>query len=84
MSITIFDIPIPIIVIEKGIEIEGFALYVESGGPHSNDIWTIANSETGIIRHYTTKQLRYPKNQTFNVQSESKKETKGKSKRNGR
>lgn len=85
MSITIFDMPIQIIVIEHGVEIEGFALYVESGGPHANDIWTVAHCETGVIRHYTTKQLKYPSNQTFNVisnEKESSKKTKGRS-RNG-
>lgn len=57
----------PCVVVENGKEINAYLLYVESGGQHNNDIWTVAHCDTGIVRHYNTKQVRYPKNQTFEI-----------------
>lgn len=67
MSIAIFDIPIPCVVIEDGREIEAYAIYVESGGMFENDLLTCAHCEGGIVRHYTTDKVRMYKNSTYGI-----------------
>ena len=71
-GITICDIPIPCIVIENDQEIEAYLLYVESGGQYENDIWTCVHCDGGIVRHYTTDQIRIHKNSTFNITKKEK------------
>jgi hypothetical protein len=74
MSIAIFDMPLPVVVIENGVRKDGYAIYVESGKTFENDIWCIALGEGGIVRHYRSDQIRIHKNSTFeiNEQQESK------------
>lgn len=69
-GITIFDIPIPVIIKEGDKEIEGYAIYAESGGQYENDCWTCVQLEGGVIRHYTTDQLRIYKNSTYGIKKE--------------
>jgi hypothetical protein len=59
-----FTIPIPIVT-EKGEE--GYAIYVESSGMFENDIWCVVLCEGGIIRHFSTSQIKIHKNATFDI-----------------
>ena len=63
-----FSTPIPVIT-PIG---EGYAIYVRDGGTFANDIWTVALSDGGIIRHFRTDQIQMYKNATFDI--EQKKE----------
>jgi hypothetical protein len=64
-----FSKPIPVVT-EHG---DGYAIYAESGAMFENDIWTVCLCDGGIIRHYTTDQLRIYKNATFKINEKSKK-----------
>lgn len=65
MSITIFDIPIPVIVEDNK---KGYALYVSDSGVFENDVWTIVHCEGGIVRHYNTSQIKVEFNSTFGIE----------------
>lgn len=67
MSITIFDIPLPCIVIEHDKEIEAYVIYVESGGMFENDLWTCVHCDGGTVRHYTTDQVKVYNNATYGI-----------------
>lgn len=67
-----FDVPIPCVVIEEGKEIEAYAMYVESGGMFENDLWTCVHCEGGIVRHYTTDNVRVYQNGTYGIKKEKK------------
>lgn len=67
MSIAIFDLPLPVIVIEDGVEKEGYAIYVESGKTFDNDCWCVALCDGGHIRHYLSNQLKIYKNPTYGI-----------------
>lgn len=67
MSIAIFDAPIPVVVVEDGIEKDGYAIYVESGKTFENDCWRIALADGGFVRHYTSKDIRIWNNATYGV-----------------
>jgi hypothetical protein len=56
--------PLPVIVENNK---EGYVLYIESGGQFENDIWTIVHKEGGIVRHYTTKQVKVIQNATYSI-----------------
>jgi hypothetical protein len=64
MPISYPPYPIPVLVEE---DIEGYVLYVDSGGQFENDIWTIVHKEGGIVRHYNTSQVLVIKNATFDI-----------------
>jgi len=59
-----FQKPLPVVT-EQGEE--GYAIYVESGGSFENDIWCVALCDGGIIRHFTTSQLRMHHNSTLQI-----------------
>ena len=59
--------PIPVIV-EDGKE--AYVLYVESGSQWENDIWTCVHCDGGIVRHYTTEQVRIHQNLTFGIKKQ--------------
>lgn len=59
-----FNSPIPVIV-ENGIE--GYAIYVTSGGQWENDIWCVVHCNGGIVRHYRSDQIRIHENGTFGI-----------------
>jgi hypothetical protein len=56
--------PIPVLVENNK---EGYLLYIESGGQHENDTWTIVHKDGGIVRHYLTSQVLIIKNATFDI-----------------
>jgi hypothetical protein len=62
-----FRRPLPVVV--EGTR-EGYALYVESSGMWENDTWCVVLCDGGIVRHYTTKQIRVHVNATFGVRRE--------------
>mgnify|MGYP006921305315 CR=1 FL=1 len=66
MSITIFDIPLPVVT-EHG---EGYVIYVQSSGAFENDIWTVCLCNDGSVRHYNTSQIRVCKNGTFEIKNQ--------------
>lgn len=57
-----YQIPV---VVENGKD--GYVLYIESGGQFENDVWTVVHCQGGIVRHYTTDQVRVFKNATFQI-----------------
>jgi hypothetical protein len=59
-----FTNPIPVVVEENR---QGYAIYVTSGGAFENDIWCVALCDGGIVRHYTTDQIRLHANATFGI-----------------
>lgn len=59
-----FQNPIPVIVEENK---EGYAVYVKYGGQFENDIWCVALCNGGIIRHYTSDQIRIHSNATLGI-----------------
>jgi ATP-dependent RNA circularization protein (DNA/RNA ligase family) len=59
-----FNKPIPVIVEENK---EGYALYVSDSGMFENDVWCVVLCEGGIIRHYTTDQIKVFYNATFSI-----------------
>ena len=65
MSIHEFKNPIPVIVEEC---LEGYAIYVESGGSFENDFWCVVLCSGGIIRHYATDQIKIHKNATLKIE----------------
>lgn len=68
MSIVFAPFPIPCLVQKEGGDYdEAYLLYVESAGQFENDIWTCVHCTTGIVRHYTTKQIIIHKNATFGI-----------------
>lgn len=62
-----FRRPLPVVV--EGTR-EGYALYVESSGMWENDTWCIVLCDGGIVRHYTTSQIRVHLNATFGIRRE--------------
>lgn len=61
--IVICDIPIAVIT-PKG---DGYLLYVESGGMHSNDIWTCCLQDGGEVYHFQSTRCKIFKNSTFEI-----------------
>ena len=47
---------------------EGLAIYVESGGGTSNDVWCVMTDD-GRIRHYLTSDLQSVGNGTYGIAS---------------
>jgi len=45
----------------------GYAVYVQPGGTFENDIWCVALEADGMLRHFTTNQVRVRYNATFNI-----------------
>lgn len=70
MSIAIFDIPIPVVVIENNEKKDGYAIYVESGKTFANDCWCVALCEGGLVRHYTSDQIRIWNNPTYKIKKD--------------
>jgi hypothetical protein len=62
-----FRRPLPVVV--EGTR-EGYALYVESSGMWENDVWCVVLCDGGIVRHYTTSQIRVHLNATFGIRRE--------------
>lgn len=62
-----FRRPLPVVV--EGTR-EGYALYVESSGMWENDTWCVVLCDGGIVRHYTTSQIRVHINATFGIRRE--------------
>ncbi len=56
--------PIPVVVEN---DIDGFVLYVESGGQFDNDCFTVVHCNGGIVRHYTTDQIKIHQNLTYSI-----------------
>ena len=64
-----FKQPIPVILQDGK---EGYAIYVTNNGMYENDVWTVVLCDGGIIRHFTTDQIRIHKNATFGIRKETK------------
>lgn len=59
-----FKNPIPVVV--EG-DKEGYAIYVTNSGTFENDVWCVTLCEGGIVRHYTSDQIKIHHNQTFGL-----------------
>jgi hypothetical protein len=45
----------------------GMLVYVRDGGTFSNDIFAIVLDNDGVIRHMTTDQFKFVRNDTFEI-----------------
>ena len=45
----------------------GMLIYVRDGGTFSNDVYAIVLDSDGIIRHMTTDQFQFVRNDTFEI-----------------
>jgi len=63
-----FNNPIPVVV--EGNK-DGYALYVTNSGMLENDVWCVVHCDGGIVRHYTTDQIRIFHNATFKITKEN-------------
>jgi hypothetical protein len=63
-----FQKPIPVVV--EG-DKDGYAIYVTDGGMLENDIWCVVLCDGGIVRHYTTNQIRIFHNATFDIKKDT-------------
>jgi hypothetical protein len=59
-----FNNPIPVIVEETK---EGYAIYVTNSGTFENDVWCVVHCDGGIVRHYTSDQIKIYYNSTFDI-----------------
>jgi hypothetical protein len=64
MGIVFCPTPMPVVV--EG-DKEAYLIYVESGGQFENDVWTVVHCEGGIVRHYSTDQIKIHANSTFKI-----------------
>ena len=71
MPIAIFDIPIPVVVNENGVEKDGYAIYVESNGMYENDSWCISLADGGGVRHYLSNQIKIYHNETYSIKKKA-------------
>lgn len=69
-----FAKPIPVVV--EG-DKEGYALYVSDSGMLENDVWCVVLCKGGLVRHYTTDQIRIYFNSTFTITKELKDDPSG-------
>lgn len=51
---------------------EGYAIYVTNSGMYENDVWTVVHCDGGMIRHYTSDQIRVYQNATFGIKRETR------------
>jgi len=63
MTMMQFREPLPVIADGHA----GYAIYVESGGTFENDIWCVVHRDTGLVRHYLSRQLKVELNGTFGI-----------------
>lgn len=70
MAIHEFNKPIPVVV--EG-DKEGYAMYVSDSGMFENDTWCVVLCEGGLVRHYSSDQIRVYANATFWITKEEKK-----------
>lgn len=61
--------PIPVILPNGE---EGYVIYITNSGMYENDVWTVVHCNNGIVRHYTTDQVKVYANGTFGINKESK------------
>ena len=47
----------------------GYALYVKDGGMWENDIFTVVLQDGGLIKHFTSEQIKMWQNATFDIKS---------------
>ena len=47
---------------------DGYAIYVTNSGMYEDDVWTVTLCKEGIVRHYTTSQIRIHHNSTFGIE----------------
>jgi len=58
-----FQNPVPVIT-PLG---SGYVLYVKENGMWENDVFTIVLEEGGIVKHFTSDQIKVWHNATFNI-----------------
>jgi hypothetical protein len=49
----------------------GMLIYVRDGGTFSNDVFAIVLDTDGVIRHMTTDQFKFVRNNTFGIREEA-------------
>jgi hypothetical protein len=48
---------------------DGYILYVKENGMWENDIFTVVLEEGGLIKHFTSDQIKVWHNATFNIKT---------------
>ena len=59
-----FKSPIPVVVENNK---DGYAIYVVNSGMFENDVWCVVLCDGGLVRHYTTDQIKIHHNSTFEI-----------------
>lgn len=49
----------------------GMLIYVRDGGTFSNDVFAIVLDTDGVIRHMTSDQFKFVRNDTFQIRDEA-------------
>lgn len=49
----------------------GMLIYVRDGGTFSNDVFAIVLDKDGVIRHMTSDQFKFVRNDTFQIRDEA-------------
>jgi hypothetical protein len=49
----------------------GMLIYVRDGGTFSNDVFAIVLDADGVIRHMTSDQFKFVRNDTFGIREEA-------------
>jgi hypothetical protein len=48
----------------------GMLIYVRDGGTFSNDVFAIVLDKDGVLRHFTSDQFKFVRNDTFGIRTE--------------
>ena len=47
----------------------GMVVYVRDGGSFANDVFAVVLDQDGELRHFSSEQLRFLRNDTFGIRS---------------
>jgi hypothetical protein len=47
----------------------GMLVYVRDGGTFSNDVFAIVLDHDGVLRHFTSDQFKFVRNDTFGIRT---------------
>ena len=50
----------------------GMLVYVRDGGTFANDVFAIVLDHDGYLRHFSSEQFRFVRNDTFSIRPEAK------------
>ena len=48
----------------------GMLVYVRDGGTFANDVFAIVLDKDGVLRHFTTDQFKFLRNDTYGIRAD--------------